>query len=586
MKRKPLLGAVIICIIAISVFSITTSMINADSTEPVISVVLSGTTSTTQLPSVAVGSTFSVDIRIDNTGSVTTGVNGYTFTVTWNPAILNCTDFTDPGPFLISGKGASGSVTSIANGPNNAAGTLTLNDIIINTVNLTAAATGSGVLSTIVFIVDATGQSDISLSPSSAGQSYLVTPDGQGDSNPVDATAVNAVYGSASTTPIPTTSPTPTPTPTTSPTPTPTPTTSPMPTPTASPSPSSTPTPTPSPTGTIYGPTAAMTLQNGTSYTVNSTIVLDGSPSTPGYDTKTCPITNYVWVVQFPNDTQYGVYSGKAVQFTVPFITSLKVMLIVTAPDVANPANTAYSNTSATLVSLNVIAASQTTQMANIDVFTNKGGQGQNATSPGYIPQELVLLYAYVTYQGAPVGNKEVVFTVIDPHQNIISVMSALTNETGYASTQYRTPWFNNGTTDFGIWQVLASVDISQVVVSDTVYFMYNYPVIISSTGISIPSTVARGTLMNITVTVQDIINTTPWAELTITIYDNESVPIDNVIIHSSSVTNNIASTTVTIPTWAFVGTATVYVNILSADPLAGGVPLCPEQSASFQITT
>ena len=91
--------------------------------------------------------------------------------------------------------------------------------------------------------------------------------------------------------------------------------------------------------------------------------------------------------------------------------------------------------------------------MANIDVFTNKGGQGQNATSPGYIPQELVLLYAYVTYQGAPVGNKEVVFTVIDPHQNIISVMSALTNETGYASTQYRTPWFNNGTTDFGIWQ-------------------------------------------------------------------------------------------------------------------------------------
>ena len=75
--------------------------------------------------------------------------------------------------------------------------------------------------------------------------------------------------------------------------------------------------------------------------------------STPGYDTKTCPITNYVWVVQFPNDTQYGVYSGKAVQFTVPFKTSLKVMLIVTAPDVANPANTAYSNTSATLVSLN-----------------------------------------------------------------------------------------------------------------------------------------------------------------------------------------------------------------------------------------
>jgi hypothetical protein len=52
----------------------------------------------------------------------------------------------------------------------------------------------------------------------------------------------------------------------------------------------------------------------------------------------------------------------------------------------------------------------------------------------------------------------------------------------------------------------------------------------------------------------------------------------------------NGGTTTVTInlfiPSWAFVGTATIYVTVLTALPTSGGVPLCPQQIANFQITT
>jgi hypothetical protein len=39
-----------------------------------------------------------------------------------------------------------------------------------------------------------------------------------------------------------------------------------------------------------------------------------------------------------------------------------------------------------------------------------------------------------------------------------------------------------------------------------------------------------------------------------------------------------------TIPKWAFVGTATVYANLFNNYPYIGGVPYCPEDPAEFTI--
>jgi len=41
---------------------------------------------------------------------------------------------------------------------------------------------------------------------------------------------------------------------------------------------------------------------------------------------------------------------------------------------------------------------------------------------------------------------------------------------------------------------------------------------------------------------------------------------------------------TITIPTWAFVGTGTVYANLYTAPPSSDGTPWCPEDSGIFII--
>ena len=200
-----------------------------------------------------------------------------------------------------------------------------------------------------------------------------------------------------------------------------------------------------------------------------------------------------------------------------------------------------------------------------------------------YIPGELVQIYALVTYNQAPVLNKQVAFTVFDPNGSVIAVRTAFTNASGYAYCEYRTPILDNGTINSGIWSVFASVEVSQIVVSDTVSFSYNYPVILQIGGISVPASVARNSTLNIGITLQNL-GSTAWSCLTITIYDNAKVPIGSLIVNSNSIIGNTVSAKILIPTWAFVGTAIVYVNILTNDPASGGVPVCPEQSAQFQI--
>ena len=316
-------------------------------------------------------------------------------------------------------------------------------------------------------------------------------------------------------------------------------------------------------------------------FPAGSPVILDGTPSTPGYDTQNCSITGYTWMVQYPNDTEFGAYSGQSVEFTPNVISYLKVTLIVTAPDI-NQSNSDYTNTSLASIWINVV---QPQQLANIDVFTSKGGVGPNATSPGFVPQELVQLYAYVTYEGAPVSEKQVVFTVLNPNGTIISITTSLTDSNGTADQSYRTPWLDNNTNDYGIWTVLATVEVGQIIVSDTVSFMYSNPAVTIQNGITLPATVARGSNMNINITFQNIQNLPSSAVLTITIYDNDTVPINTTILNMNTITGNTVTTSINIPTWAFVGTATVYVNILTQNPLNEGVPLITEQTANFQIT-
>jgi len=174
----------------------TMPIVKASGNTPVLSVVLSGTTSTTLIPAKSVGSTFSVDVRVDNTSGVSPGINSYSYGLTWNPAVLNVTNVNDAfnGSFLNSGANY-GTVESLGDLPvNNTEGLLIIGDIILNTSDFAACATGSGVLTTVTFEVKAAGESNINLQPSDAGVAYLTYPDSQGNSHDIVANTVNAVY--------------------------------------------------------------------------------------------------------------------------------------------------------------------------------------------------------------------------------------------------------------------------------------------------------------------------------------------------------------------------------------------------------
>jgi len=195
LKTKPIAALAVAILIVMPMLLVTTTIVKGANNPPVLSVVLSGTT-TTLIPAQSVGTTFNVDIRVDNTGSVSPGINSYSYGLTWNPAVLNVTNVNDAfsGSFLNSGAN-QGTVQSLGDlPPDNTNGLLIIGDIILNTAKPAAAATGSGVLTTVTFTVLAAGQSNINLRPSDVGVAYLSYPDNQGNSHDVVATTVNAQY--------------------------------------------------------------------------------------------------------------------------------------------------------------------------------------------------------------------------------------------------------------------------------------------------------------------------------------------------------------------------------------------------------
>ncbi len=215
MNRKvPATILVIIMLSSISFFLLN-SYVSDASSFPQLSIVLSGTTSTSVIPAQAVGTTFNVDVRVDSTGSISPGINAYSYAVTWNAALLSCTNLVDPGPFLPSGD--PGKVTSFTGAPDNKNGILVVGDIIIDSAHSAAAATGSGVLSTLTFTVLAAGGCNITIVPSDVGVAYLSYPDAEGNSHDViGTTTVNAQYNespSSSLSPSPSASPSPSPSP-------------------------------------------------------------------------------------------------------------------------------------------------------------------------------------------------------------------------------------------------------------------------------------------------------------------------------------------------------------------------------------
>jgi hypothetical protein len=262
--------------------------------------------------------------------------------------------------------------------------------------------------------------------------------------------------------------------------------------------------------------------------------------------------------------------------------------LTVTAPDPTPPTAGSYIETNS---EKHVIMQVTPAVGPAIDVYTEKGGKGVGGDYPfgwsdAFGPQEEICVYAKVTYNDEPVEYKPVAFEVIDSNGTSRDYRTAFTNASGIAEVCFRIPWEgSDAELMFGDWSIVGTVDVAGQTVTDTVYFRFGY--ILSIRGITVTgSPLHKHESMTIDVDIKSISMTSKNAFLTIVAYDECGVPIglaSNGIIVDPEDGMQLGYT-ITIPSWAFVGTGTVYVNIFTAQPHVGGVPYCSEDSTIFII--
>lgn len=508
-----------------------------------------------------INATFQVDLYINGA----TGVWGWNTGLTWDHSVLQLTNIAE-GTYLSS----TGATAFVSGYINNNLGKVEggLNDAY--TSYMTASAT-SGVLATLTFKI-------ISYQPSASINLTSGTP----------ATLLDASYPHNAITPVDL----------------------------YNASYSWTP-------ATATGPQAVITTTgspfgSGSNQTITlMPITFDGSYSVAGTDTippyENCPITSYSWSIRLVDGT-IVTSNASTVDLTAAQVGTnpgnIVATLTVTAPDSDGISAGTYNPWNTTTFTLQVIPPlpdgwNNWTNGA-LDIWTQNGGQGWNQSSNSFGPQQQVNITAKVTYNGAPVVGKQVAFNIY-LNGSYLDARTAITDSNGFAYVTYRLPWQDsNPSSYFGIVTIQAAVDVSEVHLNDTCRFYYGYSLNLQSVqitnGISDSHNVGPVFFRNYaglnTLTLRATVDSTNWTSesfyLTITIYDNNSVPVTYTILPETALpaTEGVAGShntqtydiTCTIPTWAFVGSATVYVNLYNGNPTQNALPLSPEQSAKLYI--
>lgn len=225
-----------------------------------------------------------------------------------------------------------------------------------------------------------------------------------------------------------------------------------------------------------------------------------------------------------------------------------------------------------------------------IDLFTQYpapyGGQGFNKPSDMFTPQQQVELFALVTYNLWPVQQKDVAFQIFDPQGNLVTIICGRTNASGIAHVSFRIPWpCENPERLFGVWKVIATVEIAEVVVSDTLEFHFDYLVrwIKVTTD---KDAYAHGETITVTVEYQSYAVQERSVLIAVVAHDELNVPFDSDFLKTTVGTNDmttwctykkyVATFTLEIPKWAAAGKATIYVNALTNWPFNGGAQVTP----------
>jgi len=348
-------------------------------------------------------------------------------------------------------------------------------------------------------------------------------------------------------------------------------------------------------------PNAEFTPETCTFVYVGDTVNLDATASTDGIDTlpetHTCPITSWTWEIDFGNDGTVDLeLEGETASFTCTEAGDVAITLTVYAPDPNPPTSPDYRDTDS---ETHIIHQIVKPVGPSIDVYTERGGTGPGidpATgqpyeyptgwSDAYGPQEEVVVCAKVTYNDEPVEYKPVGFEIKDPTGQTIDYRTEYTDASGVACVTFRIPWEGSNAEDlFGNWTIVGTVDVAEETVMDICKFRFGYLVSIRDITV-IGSPLHKGDSLGVDVDLKSICMSSKDVFLTIVLYDECGVPIGiATTVFTVDPEDGVASGfSIPIPTWAFVGTGTVYVNVFTAPPIDGGTPMCPEETAIFTI--
>jgi len=101
-----------------------------------------------------------------------------------------------------------------------------------------------------------------------------------------------------------------------------------------------------------------------------------------------------------------------------------------------------------------------------LDLYTQRGGLGPDELGGFFSPGEVIQLFAYLTGDGLPINQTEVVFTICHYGGSPVTD-SALTDDLGIAKANYTIPW---STASEGNWSISAVAQVGNETVSDSLF--------------------------------------------------------------------------------------------------------------------
>lgn len=236
-----------------------------------------------------------------------------------------------------------------------------------------------------------------------------------------------------------------------------------------------------------------------------------------------------------------------------------------------------------------------------IDVFTQKqpySGAGLNMPSDAFGPEEVVILYANVTYNQAPLENMVAAFDVLIPSGKSFS-LTAKTNSSGIATVNFTisTPPIGvNESEVFGLWTVVGSVLIGGSSFYDSLTFKVDYIMkLISARAIdqnlTTQSVFGMGGDVGLEITLRSIAMSLKNATIAVTVLDETHVLVNSTIIRDFAVQPNeklvFLYASLFIPSKGVrIGNATIFVAALTKLVNESGVPYGPGISTGIYINS